>query len=140
MPRQHTTNDKQYAAARRELLADNPLCHWGCGRMATEADHIVPHVLGGSNDITNLTPSCKPCNASRGAILGNQLRKGRHEAIAAAQEQPRKVVKNKRTNDNSYVTNNNSLANPYQDTSFFTHDNLPARSEEHTSELQSRHL
>jgi len=112
MPRQHTTQDKAYAAARRELLADNPLCNWGCGRMATEADHVVPYVLGGSNDISNLVPSCKPCNASRGATLGNQLRKGRHEAIAAAQEQPQRVVKRKRTNDNSYVTNNNSPANP----------------------------
>ena len=126
MPRQHTTQDKAYAAARRELLADNPLCNWGCGRMATEADHIVPYVLGGSNDISNLTPSCKPCNASRGAVLGNQLRKGRHEAIAAAQEQPPKVVKRKRTNDESYVTNNNSPANPTPITSFFTDENSPA--------------
>ena len=126
MARQHTTDDKAYAKARRELLADNPLCNWGCGRMATEADHVVPYVLGGSNDLSNLVPSCKPCNASRGATLGNQLRKGRHEAIAAAQEQPRKVVKKSRPNDNSYVTNNNSPANPTPVTSFFTHQNLPA--------------
>ena len=126
MPRQHTTDDKAYAAARRELLADNPPCSWGCGRMATEADHIVPYVLGGSNDITNLTPSCRPCNASRGAVLGNQLRKGRHEAIAAAQEQPQTVVKKKRANVEGYVTKKEKPANPSHDTSFFTDENLPA--------------
>lgn len=71
MPRQHTTNDKAYANARRRLLADNPQCHW-CGNTATEADHLVPVLNGGDNSPENLVSSCKPCNAKRGAILKNK--------------------------------------------------------------------
>lgn len=73
MAREHTTNDKEYARNRRLLLADNPPCTY-CGRLADTADHIYPYVLGGSNDLSNLTPACRSCNSSRGAKLGNQLR------------------------------------------------------------------
>ena len=55
MPRQHTTDNKHYAAARRELLRDKPPCHW-CGNEATEADHLVPFAEGGSDGIENLVP------------------------------------------------------------------------------------
>jgi phage terminase large subunit-like protein len=73
MPREHTTNDKEYARNRKLLLADNPPCTY-CGRLADTADHILPHVLGGSNELSNLTPACRSCNSSRGAKLGNRLR------------------------------------------------------------------
>jgi hypothetical protein len=73
MSREHTTNDKEYAKNRRLLLADNPPCTY-CGRLADTADHIHPYALGGSNDLSNLTPACRRCNSSRGAKLGNQLR------------------------------------------------------------------
>jgi hypothetical protein len=73
MAREHTTNDKEYARNRRLLLADNPPCTY-CGRLADTADHIHPYALGGSNDLSNLTPACRSCNSSRGAKLGNQLR------------------------------------------------------------------
>ena len=89
MPRQHTTNDKYYAANRRALLADNPPCNW-CGAVATEADHIIPHAAGGSDDLENLTPSCRRCNASRGASFVNAKRKA---AKDAGIESPLKVVK-----------------------------------------------
>jgi len=55
----------QYIAARRQLLAHNPLCHW-CGQPATEADHLIEHDAGGSDTIDNLVPACKPCNSRRG--------------------------------------------------------------------------
>lgn len=32
-------------------------------------DHIVPKSLGGSNYITNLTPSCRLCNMKKGTTL-----------------------------------------------------------------------
>ena len=73
MAREHTTNNKEYARNRRLLLADNPPCTY-CGRLADTADHILPYALGGSNDLSNLTPACRSCNSSRGAKLGNKLR------------------------------------------------------------------
>lgn len=73
MTREHTTNDKEYARNRRILLADSPPCTY-CGRLADTADHIHPYALGGSNDLSNLTPACRSCNSSRGAKLGNRLR------------------------------------------------------------------
>jgi hypothetical protein len=66
-----THNGKQRATSefkrnRAKLLADEPACHW-CGiARATEADHLIESDAGGSNDITNLVPACKPCNARRG--------------------------------------------------------------------------
>jgi hypothetical protein len=85
MPRQHTTDNKHYAAARRELLRDKPPCHW-CGNEATEADHLVPFAEGGSDGIENLVPSCKPCNARRGAIQVNKATARRLDARKHATE------------------------------------------------------
>jgi len=56
-----------YQKNRGELLRDKPLCHWCKRRPATEADHLIEIDRGGSNDLDNLVPSCKPCNARRGA-------------------------------------------------------------------------
>ena len=41
LPRGHTTGDPAYAAARKALLADNPICYWCRRRPATEADHLI---------------------------------------------------------------------------------------------------
>lgn len=42
-----------------------------CGRPESERpltiDHVVPLSCGGSNDISNIQPLCKPCNASKKA-------------------------------------------------------------------------
>jgi len=59
MSRQHTTNDKAYAQARKRTLAEHPECHW-CGAPATEADHLIPFVEGGENSDDNLVSACKP--------------------------------------------------------------------------------
>jgi 5-methylcytosine-specific restriction protein A len=56
-----------WAKTRAELLRDNPVCHWCKKRKATEADHIIEVDRGGTNDPDNLVPSCKQCNARRGA-------------------------------------------------------------------------
>lgn len=86
MPREHTTNDKEYARNRKLLLADNPPCTY-CGRLADTADHILPYALGGGNDLANLTPACRSCNSSRGAKLGNRLRAAKALGIVAATTQ-----------------------------------------------------
>ena len=54
-----------YKTNRARLLANKPQCTY-CGAPATEADHIVPLLHGGGNEIENLTPACKRCNSRRG--------------------------------------------------------------------------
>ena len=78
MPRR--TSDPAYRAARAQLLAGNPACHW-CGGTATEADHLIEHDRNpdGNADINNMVPSCKPCNARRG-----QAYKAKRDAIVKA--------------------------------------------------------
>lgn len=39
-----------------------------CGDPATVLDHVMPRLLGGSDDPSNLQPACKPCNGLKGAI------------------------------------------------------------------------
>ena len=36
-----------------------------CGAKATEIDHIIPRVKGGSNSTFNLTPACRSCNQKK---------------------------------------------------------------------------
>jgi 5-methylcytosine-specific restriction endonuclease McrA len=40
-----------------------------CGRndVTLTVDHIVPLVMGGSNDISNIQPLCRSCNCSKQA-------------------------------------------------------------------------
>ena len=37
-----------------------------CTETATTADHIVPRSQGGSDQLDNLRPACRPCNQHRG--------------------------------------------------------------------------
>lgn len=55
------------------LARDGYICHW-CGNTATEADHLVELVHGGTNDLDNYVASCGPCNRSRGGRVGNRRR------------------------------------------------------------------
>ncbi len=41
-------------------------CAFGCGRDATEVDHIIPKSRGGNNTLENAQPACRTCNASKG--------------------------------------------------------------------------
>ena len=64
-------NTKAFKNARADLLRDAPMCHW-CGiKPASEADHLVPVMHGGTH-LDGLVPSCKPCNSRRGAVELNR--------------------------------------------------------------------
>lgn len=73
-----------YQAARKALLADNPICHWCRRRPATEADHLVEVDREGTHN-DGLVPSCKPCNAARGATH-------RNNKLAAAKQARNKAL------------------------------------------------
>ncbi|MDQ3573669.1 MAG: hypothetical protein M3404_01910 [Actinomycetota bacterium] len=53
-----------YQRERARILAGNPLCHWGCGRLATTADHEPPLEVTGHPHL-NLVPACIKCNVER---------------------------------------------------------------------------
>lgn len=57
--------DAEYIRNRRIVLATGDPCHW-CGAPAQTADHLLPLSRGGTSDLDNLVPSCKPCNYGRG--------------------------------------------------------------------------
>jgi 5-methylcytosine-specific restriction endonuclease McrA len=40
-----------------------------CSGVATEVDHIIPHMYGGDSGPDNLRAACKPCNSAAGARL-----------------------------------------------------------------------
>jgi 5-methylcytosine-specific restriction endonuclease McrA len=54
---------------REETLADfNGQCAYGCGRPATQWDHLIPWSQGGSFSMAgNAVPSCRPCNQRKSA-------------------------------------------------------------------------
>jgi 5-methylcytosine-specific restriction endonuclease McrA len=63
----------EYQRNRKLLLADHPPCAIAgpnCSGRATTADHIVAIAAGGDNSLTNLRPSCAPCNGHLGGKLG----------------------------------------------------------------------
>lgn len=63
--------DPEYVRNRARLLAGSPSCvGYPVGRHArpvpaTEADHRIPVVQGGTHAITNLDPMCRSCNARK---------------------------------------------------------------------------
>ena len=54
-------------ALRAQVLVPGALCHW-CAGVATECDHLIEHDRGGDDSLSNLVPSCRPCNGKRGAL------------------------------------------------------------------------
>ena len=43
----------------------------GCSELATEVDHIISRMDGGSDELSNLRAACKPCNLRKGAASGS---------------------------------------------------------------------
>jgi 5-methylcytosine-specific restriction endonuclease McrA len=70
-----------YQTARRIVLA---AAHYRCQirgprctLIATTADHIVPLIRGGTNEVTNLRAACLPCNSQGGGRLSVEQRRAR---------------------------------------------------------------
>ena len=58
---------------RQEIIArDGSRCYL-CGKSLStsevELDHLIPVLMGGDTDPSNLATACRPCNRSRGASL-----------------------------------------------------------------------
>jgi hypothetical protein len=58
------------------LVAEFNGCCAYCGDSMTRMrrEHRVPLVRGGSNDISNILPSCGPCNSSKGSLTEDEFR------------------------------------------------------------------
>lgn len=63
---------KAWRKLRDEVLAAKGCVCTYCGSDSSiTVDHVVPLSKGGTNEIDNLTPACKPCNSSkRDRLLG----------------------------------------------------------------------
>jgi len=75
----------QWKALRKQVLEEEPTCHWCHRAPSTQADHLVELDNGGdpySRD--NLVGSCASCNASRGARHVNRKTARRMQARDAA--------------------------------------------------------
>ena len=92
-------NASEYKRNRAQLLQGEPICHWCGTRTATQADHLVPIDMGGTNDITNLVAACAPCNTSRGA----RYRNAKHNPTATTPEPP-KILLDRRNEDHEPVS------------------------------------
>lgn len=67
------------------LMRDNFRCRY-CGACADdgvrlEVDHIMPRCHGGSDDESNLTTSCAPCNQGKGARIINHDQETTHKVL-----------------------------------------------------------
>ena len=82
-----------YRKQRARFLADKDSCHW-CGTRDRKltVDHLVPVAMMTPGEyltpmsIENWVAACLPCNARRGARMGNALRRRprRRAAIGSA--------------------------------------------------------
>lgn len=73
-----------YQRKRGVLLGGSPPCQV-CGlRPATTLDHVVPIVLGGTNDWSNLRPACGLCNSRLGGRIGGRRKARRKHGLPAA--------------------------------------------------------
>jgi 5-methylcytosine-specific restriction protein A len=71
---------RAFRALCARLRALEPLCRYcrNQGRIAaaTVTDHIVALSLGGTDDVSNLCPSCLPCNSAKGIVERRFAAKG----------------------------------------------------------------
>ncbi|GEB57173.1 hypothetical protein GCM10017674_78470 [Streptomyces gardneri] len=71
MPRRSFLPDEPKKRRRRRFMiwesmcvlsANDGQCAYWCSRKAETMDHVIPFANGGSDDLDNLLPACRPCN------------------------------------------------------------------------------
>ena len=50
-----------------------------CGGVATEVDHVTPLARGGTDDLANVVPCCRRCNAEKSDMTPDEWRSWRIE-------------------------------------------------------------
>lgn len=64
----HSSRGREWEATRKAVLErDNYLCTYCHTNQATQVDHVLAKVKGGTDDPSNLVSSCKPCNLRKGS-------------------------------------------------------------------------
>jgi hypothetical protein len=77
-------------------MEGHPDCHW-CGKpwdKTFQADHLLEHDAGGTDEASNLVSSCAKCNASRGARYVNLKTSARQQARNQAMNAAPKITEN----------------------------------------------
>lgn len=65
--------DPRWKTLRKQVLAEEPTCHWCHRAPSTQADHVIELDRGGDPfDRLNIVGSCAPCNSARGARYVNR--------------------------------------------------------------------
>jgi len=66
----HSSRGRAWETTRKRVLErDGHVCQICLEAEATEVDHVVPRVLGGDDQDSNLIAACKRCNARKGARI-----------------------------------------------------------------------
>ena len=71
-----TKYSRKFSSALKQAVWDKTdgYCYY-CGKklkpwQTFSIDHVIPVIQGGTDDLENLVPSCKQCNARKGAKVG----------------------------------------------------------------------
>ena len=75
-------NTPEFTRNRLIALENEPICHWCHKAKSTEADHLIESDRGGTDELSNLVGSCKPCNATRGNRYLNAKRTAQQHSRA----------------------------------------------------------
>ena len=74
---------KQRIALLQQWRSTNTQCAY-CTDLATAVDHIIPVTRGGTNERTNLAPTCTSCNSRKGTLLPDEWTRKQADDRASA--------------------------------------------------------
>ena len=119
-------NTPEFTRNRLIALENEPICHWCHKAKSTEADHLIETDRGGSDDVSNLVGSCKPCNASRGNRYLNAKRTAQQHSRAEhlGLQQNAQKTKKPKNNDNFLKNEKKMTPTPFSNISRNSHDSV----------------